>query len=49
MGTHQINKNWLTLEVIDSIISQQLNIILSEEATELVVKCREYHQIPVWT
>ena len=42
MGTHSINKNWLTLEIIDDIISNNKQIELSEEATELVVKCRTY-------
>ena len=42
MGTHSINKNWLTLETIDNIVSQNLKIQLSEEATQLVVKCRAY-------
>ena len=39
---HSINKNWLTLETINSIISNQQTLKLSEEATELVVKCRAY-------
>ncbi len=42
MGTHQINKNWLTLEIIDEIISNKKKIQLSEEVTDLVVKCRTY-------
>jgi len=42
MGTHQINKNWLTLETIDTILSKNLKLELSKEATELVVKCRKY-------
>jgi histidine ammonia-lyase len=42
MEMHQINKNWLTLEIIDLIISSNVRIQLSEEATELVVKCRNY-------
>ena len=42
MGTHSINKNWLTLETINDIISNNTKIELSEEATELVVKCRTY-------
>lgn len=39
---HQINKNWLTLEIIDLIISSNVKIQLSEESTALVVKCRAY-------
>lgn len=42
MGTHCINKNWLTLEIIDDIISNKKKLELSEEATALVVKCRTY-------
>ena len=42
MEMHQINKNWLTLETIDTIISSNVKIKLSQEATELVVKCRVY-------
>ncbi|MBL4592379.1 MAG: histidine ammonia-lyase [Flavobacteriales bacterium] len=42
MGTHNINKNWLTLETVDDIISNNLKLELSEEATNLVVKCRTY-------
>lgn len=42
MGTHCINKNWLTLEIIDDIISNNKKLELSEEATALVVKCRTY-------
>jgi len=42
MGTHQINKNWLTLETINDIVTNNKQIQLSESATELVVKCRAY-------
>ena len=42
MGTHLINKNWLTLETINNIVSNNTKIELSEEATELIVKCRTY-------
>jgi histidine ammonia-lyase len=42
MAAHQINKNWLTLENVDTIVSNNQKIELSEEATELVVKCRKY-------
>ncbi len=42
MGTHQINKNWLTLETINDIVSNNKQLQLSEEATDLVVKCRTY-------
>ena len=40
--THQINKNWLTLATIDTIISDNLKLQLSEESAELVKKCRAY-------
>ena len=42
MAVHSINKNWLTLESIDTILSKNLKLELSKEATELVVKCRNY-------
>jgi histidine ammonia-lyase len=42
MGTHQINKNWLTLETINVIVANNKQLQLSEEATNLVVKCRTY-------
>jgi len=42
MGTHNINKNWLTLEKIDDIVANKKNLKLSKETTELVVKCRTY-------
>ncbi len=42
MAVHSINKNWLTLETIDTIISNNLTLELSKEATDLVVKCRTY-------
>ena len=42
MATHQINKNWLTLESINEIISKDLKLELSKEVTALVVKCRTY-------
>jgi len=42
MGTHNINKNWLTLETINTILSKNLKLELSEEANNLVVKCRTY-------
>ena len=42
MGTHNINKNWITLDTINDIISNNTKIELSEEATALVVKCRTY-------
>ena len=42
MGAHSINKNWLTIEIINDIVSNNTKIELSEEATELVVKCRTY-------
>jgi histidine ammonia-lyase len=42
MGTHQINKNWLTLETINDIVTNNKQLQLSAESTELVVKCRTY-------
>ena len=55
MGTHSINKNWLTLEIVDTIISNNLKIELSKEATDLVLKCRAYldeklgrHEEPIY-
>lgn len=42
MGTHLINKNWLTLETINEIISNNSKIELSDEAIALVQKCRTY-------
>ncbi len=42
MGAHSINKDWLTLETIDTILSKNLKLELSEEATQLVTKCRNY-------
>ncbi|PCI97282.1 MAG: histidine ammonia-lyase [Flavobacteriales bacterium] len=55
MGTHSINKNWITLEIVDTIISNNLKIELSKEATDLVLKCRAYldeklgrHEEPIY-
>ncbi|MDF1672144.1 MAG: histidine ammonia-lyase [Vicingaceae bacterium] len=42
MGAHLINKNWLTLETINDIISNNKKIELSEDAIALVEKCRKY-------
>lgn len=42
MGAHLINKNWLTLETINDIVSNNKKIELSEEATALIEKCRNY-------
>lgn len=42
MGAHLINKNWLTLETINDIISNNLKIKLSTEVIALVEKCRNY-------
>ena len=42
MEKHSINKNWLTLEIIDNIIASEVQLELSQEATALVVKCRNY-------
>ena len=42
MAVHSISKTWLTLETVNTIISDKLTIELSEEATNLVVKCRNY-------
>ena len=39
---HQINKNWLTLEIIEDIISNQKQLELSQEAEAAIVKCRTY-------
>ncbi|NQX97365.1 MAG: aromatic amino acid lyase, partial [Flavobacteriales bacterium] len=55
MGAHSINKNWLTLEIVDTIVSKNLKIELSKEATDLVLKCRAYldeklgrHEEPIY-
>ncbi len=42
METHQINKNWITLETINDIVSNNKKIELSNESIELVNKCRTY-------
>ncbi len=42
MGAHSIKKNWLTIEIIDDIISNNKQLELSEESIELVDKCRNY-------
>lgn len=55
MATHHINKNWITLETIDDIISKNKQLVLSEETKELVTKCRAYlddkltrHEQPIY-
>lgn len=42
MGVHQINKNWLKLETIHEIVSQNSKLELSEDAIFLIEKCRNY-------
>ncbi len=42
MGAHLINKNWLTLETINDIVSNNKQIELSEDAIKDVLKCRTY-------
>jgi len=42
MGAHLINKNWLTLETINEIVSNNKKIELSTEAVALIEKCRNY-------
>jgi histidine ammonia-lyase len=42
MGAHLINKNWLTLETINDIVSNNKQIELSEDAIKAVLKCRTY-------
>jgi len=42
VNTHQINKNWLTLETINDIVANNKQIELSEDAIKLVAKCRTY-------
>ena len=42
METHQINQNWLTLEIINELISSNKKIELATESIELVNKCRTY-------
>ena len=42
MGAHSINKNWLTLETINNIVSNNSKIELSAEAIALIEKCRNY-------
>ena len=55
MEMHQINKNWITLETVDNILSKNLKLELSEDTTALVVKCRAYlneklerHEEPIY-
>jgi histidine ammonia-lyase len=42
MSTHEINKNWLTLEIIDDIISNSKQLVLSPDSAAAIVKCRTY-------
>lgn len=42
MGAHLINKNWLNLETINDIISNNTELKLSDDAKALVTKCRTY-------
>ena len=42
MSTHEINKNWLTLEIIDDIISNNKQLVLSPDSAAAIVKCRTY-------
>ena len=40
--THEINKNWLTLEIIDDILANNKKLALSTDSTTAIVKCRTY-------
>ncbi|MBU0488765.1 MAG: histidine ammonia-lyase [Bacteroidetes bacterium] len=42
MQTHQINSNYLTFEIIENILSENLSLSLSENAIRKIHKCREY-------
>jgi histidine ammonia-lyase len=42
MGAHLINKNWLNLETINDIVTNNKKIELSDDAKDLVIKCRTY-------
>lgn len=42
MNVHFINKNWLTLESIEEILSGNMHLALSQEAESAIVKCRTY-------
>ncbi|MBV6484094.1 MAG: Histidine ammonia-lyase [Flavobacteriales bacterium] len=42
MNVHFINKNWLTLEIIEEILNSNMHIALSQEAEDAIVKCRTY-------
>lgn len=40
--THEINKNWLTLEIIDDILANNKKLALSSDSAAAIVKCRTY-------
>ncbi|MBI2279404.1 MAG: histidine ammonia-lyase [Bacteroidetes bacterium] len=40
--THEINKNWLTLEIIDDILANNKKLVLSSDSTTAIVTCRTY-------
>ncbi len=55
MGVHQVNKNWLTLETINEIVSENKKLELSEDAVYAIEKCRTYldkklenHESPIY-
>jgi len=55
MNVHFINKNWLTIESIDTILKEKMALALSQEAEDAIVKCRKYlddkltrHEKPIY-
>ncbi len=42
MNTYYISNDIITLETVDNIISNKMQIALSDEAKQQIVKCREY-------
>jgi len=42
MQTHQINANYLTFEIIENILNENVKLMLSESAKKRIAKCREY-------
>ncbi|MCC7333302.1 MAG: histidine ammonia-lyase [Flavobacteriales bacterium] len=55
MDYHSIDKNWLTLEIIEEILRNKKQLALSQESENAVVKCRRYlddkmahHNTPIY-